>query len=366
MRPVLLAALLALAAPAAAGAGERTLAVVKPAIRSDLATTSFPVVEAHAGRVVWSDYDAGADVWRLMEHSDGAVRPVPVRPRDTPFDVDLGSDGRGGSLAVYSRCSRRLRHDRPAPPQGSGRDHGCDLYAYSFATGRERELRRANSGGDEAWPAVWGSRLAFVRTYPDRRGRRGRTPYLYWRRLGDRRSSERLRRPSSAVKVRTSTRRGRRTRTEYLPYEISGLDMRWRKVAYAWDRHDGSSTESFVWLATTGGRLRPAADGATTGGGAAVIVRSVAQPALARNRIHWLFRNHDEPSYFASFLRRRVSGRGRPRGATDASARSEATAFAHDRANAYWIDRETHELKTDDGRLYGRVPPSWLEVEPPK
>jgi hypothetical protein len=358
MRLILPTLLLALVLPATAAADERTLTTVTPAVRSDRAAPSFPVVDAYAGRVVWSDYDAGADVWRLMEHVSGLVRAVPVPPRSTPFDVDLGPDGSGGTVAVYSRCARRLPHDEPAPPQNAGRRYGCDLYAYSFATGRERELSRASSGGDEAWPAVWGSRLAFVRTYPDRAGRRGRTPYLYWRRLDRRGASERLRRPSSAIEVRTSTPRGRRTRRVFLPYEISGLDMHAGKVAYAWDRHNDASSESFVWLATTGGSLRPAADGATTGGGAAVIVRSVSQPAVMRDRVHWLFVNHDEPSYFASFLRR--SG-----GDTVASARANAAAFAHGGTSAFWVDRDTFELKADDSRRYGRVPRSWLPVEPP-
>src|SRR5918996_3284458 len=205
------ALLLLLWSPAVAGAGERTIAHVETPTRPG-PVTAFPVVDAHDGRVVWSDYDPASNAWRLMEHSGGAERPVPVPRRSTPFDVDLGPDGRGGTLAVYSRCARSPRHDSPAPDPTTGRDHGCDLYAYSFTTGREREVANANSGGDEAWPAVWGPRIAFVRTYPDRTGRRGRTPYLYWRRLRGGGRSERLRRPPSAIKVRMSTPRGRRTR----------------------------------------------------------------------------------------------------------------------------------------------------------
>lgn len=126
--------------------------------------TAFPVIDACGGRVVWSDYDAAADAWRLMESSAGVTRAVPVPARGTPFDVDLGPDGHGGTPAVYSRCARRIRFDFPTPLRDSRR-YGCDLHAYSFTTGRESAIRRANSGADETWPAVWGSRIAFVRTY---------------------------------------------------------------------------------------------------------------------------------------------------------------------------------------------------------
>jgi hypothetical protein len=364
-RSLLLLLAAAAAAPSTAAAAERTIATVETPTRLQPIgqTTSFPVVDAHDGRVVWSDYDAAADVWRLKEYSDGAERALPVRPRSTPFDVDLGPDGRGGTVAVYSRCRRALPDDRPAPDQTSGRAYGCDLYAYSFGSERERRLGAASGEGDEAWPAVWGSRIAFVRTYPDRAGRRGRTAYLYWRPLG-RGKTQRLRRPSAAIEVN-----GRPVR---LPYGISGLDMRGRTVTYAWERFDDASTERFVWLATTGGALRAAARGATTGGGAAVNIRSVGQPALGAGRLHWLFQNSDEPEYFGAVLR---GGDGRPQ----AAGRSKAVAFAHDGATAYWVDGGpgaasypdlqpggSFALVAEDALTFGAIPRGWLPVAPPR
>jgi hypothetical protein len=168
--------LLVLAAPGTAQV--RTLAEVHTPDRGG--RTAFPVIDAYGGHVVWSDYDAGAGVWRLMAHAGGVTQAVPVPPRATPFDVDLGPDGHGGTLAVYSRCARAIRHDFPTPPLDSRR-YGCDLYRYSFTTGRESAIARANSGGDETWPAAWRSGLAFVRTNPGRRGPAGKVQQLLWR-----------------------------------------------------------------------------------------------------------------------------------------------------------------------------------------
>ena len=66
-----LLAFVALAAPAAAEI--RTVAQVQTPTRGEN-MTAFPVIDAFGGRVVWSDYDAATDAWRLMEHSGGVTR----------------------------------------------------------------------------------------------------------------------------------------------------------------------------------------------------------------------------------------------------------------------------------------------------
>jgi hypothetical protein len=161
----------------------RTLAEVHTPDRGD-DLTAFPVVDAFDGRVVWSDDDATIGAWRLMEHAGEVTRAIPVEPRPTPFDVDLGPDGSGGTVAVYSRCARGLRRHIPTPPdQRPARSNGCDLYLFSFATGIETKLR--SSRVDEYWPSVWGARIAFVRGYPARRDPdRTATPHLYLRAAG--------------------------------------------------------------------------------------------------------------------------------------------------------------------------------------
>jgi hypothetical protein len=353
-----LAASLFLAAPAAAGV--RTLAEVNTPNRGG--QTAFPVIDAYGGHVVWSDYDAAVDAWRLMDHSRGVTRVLPVAPRATPFDVDLGPDGRGGVLAVYSRCRRALPFDQPAPGIGSRR-YGCDLFRYSFRAGRETAVGGANSGADEMWPAVWGSRIAFVRAY---RGRPGR--FLYWRSGSG--PSRRLRLPSPVIAVRERSPEGTTVTRRRLPFLVDGLDTRGRTVAYVWRRVDDFDTVSFIYLATTRGGLRAAARGATFGGGAADTSRTVRDPSLAAG-VDWLFENRGEPGYFGAFLHRR-DGRALQR-----SPSSGAVAFARDAHASYWIDAGaasapenqpggTFPLHADDAVAYRPVPRSWLPIPPPR
>jgi hypothetical protein len=363
-------AALVFAAPAA---GEvRTLAEVHAPTRG-AGTTAFPVIDGFRGRVVWSDYDASAGAWRLMEHAGGVTRAVPVAPRSSPFDVDLGPDGRGGTVAVYSRCRRPIPFDRPTPVL-QRRAHACDLHAFSFTTRRESAIRAANSRADEWWPTVWGSRIAFVRAYANRRDRFGRRiPYLYWRSSIGSGPSHRLRRPSAVITIRMSGPEGRTVERRRLASIIEAPDLRGRSVAYAWSRVDDDVTDSFIYLATTGGRLRAVARGATTGGGAADSLRRVDAPSLgAGGRVDWRFENSGGSDWFGAFLARGVSGPVR------ASRGLRATAFAGDGRTAYWIDGGTRAvayptnqpggtfaLQADDAVAYGALPSGWLWVRPP-
>jgi hypothetical protein len=132
--------------------------------------------------------------------------------------------------------------------------------------------------------------------------------------------------------------------------------------------HRRLDTVSFIYTATAGGALRPAARGATSGGGAAVSIRSVRAPSLAAGRVDWLFVNRGEPEYFGAFARR-----------GQASPRTKAVAFAHDGGVAYFIDggpgaefEPTNQpggafaLKADDAVAYSRLPRSWLPIGPPR
>jgi hypothetical protein len=271
--------------------------------------TEFPVIDAYGSRVAWSDYDARAGAWRLMERA-GAL---PVAQRARPFDVDLGPDGHGSTLAVYSRRGR--------------------LYAYSFRLRRERALGiRGRS------PAVWGSRIAFVR---------GGRPY--WRMRG---RSHRLAVPRV---------RGRSV--------VAGLDMRRRTVVYTWTAIGRFDLYSFIVRATTRGTLRLLSRGAWFASGGADALKSVSQPALGAGGVDWLYRDVGQSDYRAAFLRRRA-GRG-----VQASAPSHAVAFAHAGATEYWIDAGpsggpdgtsqpggTFPLMADDAVAYGPVRHSYLQI----
>ena len=309
--------------------------------------TVFPVIDAHGGAVAWSDYDASIDAWRLMANVGGVTQALPVAPRATPFDVDLGPERRGRLVAVYSRCARGLRRDQPTPQVFRARSYGCDLYSYSFTTGRETRLMRTPA--DEYWPSVWNRRIAFVRAYRARRDPdRTAKPYLYIRIDG---RTRRLRRPSATTNTM-----------------IEQIDLRRGAVAYAWRRNDFTVTDNFIYVATARGGLRPVARGATSGGGAAEHPRAVGSPALSRNRVDWLFTNQGEPEYFGAFAR-----------PGQASPRSKAVAFAHDGRTAYFVDGGpgaefhptgqpggTFALKADDAVAYSRMPRSWQPVRPPR
>jgi hypothetical protein len=262
--------------------------------------TEFPVIDASGARVVWSDYRAGA--WHLMERS-GALG---VAGRARPFDVDLGPDGHGGTLAVYSRRGR--------------------LYEYSFRTARERPL-----GLRGRWPAVWGSRIAYVR---------GGRPY--WRAHGH---SHRLRVPRV---------RGRSI--------VSELDMRGRAVVYTWQAVGRFDTWSFIDRATTGGSLRAVSRGAYVAGGDASSVKSVGQAALGADGADWLYRDDGHADLRAAFLRAH---------GTRASGRSTAVAFAHAGRTAYWIDAGPRAeaqpggafpLHADEAITYRPAPRSYLRL----
>jgi len=242
---------------------------------------------------------------------------------------------------VYSRCVRGLRLDFPTPQILRAGRYGCDLYSYSFATRREAPVAAANSRADEYWPSVWRGRIAFVRAYRSRRDPdRTATPYLYLRALGDRGGgSRRLRRPSSVITVRVSTRSGRRIERRRLSTMIEGLDLRGRTLAYAWKRIDDFDTVSFIYLAAAGGGLRPAARGATSGGGAADRVRTIGSPSLNLDRVDWLFQNAGAPEYFGAFARRlTVEPLSPGAGVPMASQPTKAVAFAAADAAVYFID----------------------------
>lgn len=349
------AVLLAVVAAPAAAADVRTVAGVHTPDRGG--RTAFPVIDAHGRGVAWSDYDAAIDAWRLVANVGGETQVLPIAPRPTPFDVDLGPDGRGGLVAVYSRCARGLRRDIPTPQVFRAGRHGCDLYAYSFATGREREVAGASSRADEYWPAVWKGRIAFVRAYPSRRDPdKTATPFLYLRRDG---RTRRLRLPSSVIEHATAN-----------PM-IEQLDLRRGTVAYAWSRNDFTVTDDFIYLATLRGGSRPVARGATSGGGASEHVRAVGAPSLGAHSVGWLFQNSGVPEYFGAFARR---GDGAPQ----ASARSKAVAFASSDAGVFYIDGGpgarfdaftqpggTFPLVLDDAVEYRRMRRSWQPVRPP-
>jgi hypothetical protein len=270
-----------------------TLALLAPATAladETVATVALPTpVSAHAERVAWSSFDSARGVYVLMTRVGGVSSAVPIRPRSVPFDVDLGPDVNGDTIAAYSRCSREPPRRNPAignvftqlPDWRRGR--GCDLYKFDFATGRETRIATANSlGGSEFLPSVWEGRVAFSRVYERRRGRAGERPYLYVRALAG--AGRSLRVPAgSRSRDGFCSGRPRRCKLVVEPGP-TGLDLWGRRLAVGWDSGGPSSS---VYLETIGRRratkklLSRVSSGNVEGD-------EIESPAIVDGQVNWV------------------------------------------------------------------------------
>lgn len=185
-------------------------------------------ITAYGGRVAWSSRRPDG-LYALTTYSASGVERVPVRARRGPFDVDLGPDRAGRTVAVYSRCRGEDRRKRSGSSDGQ-LNQGCDVFRYDFGKRREHRIRtvstRANS---EYLPSIWRDSLAYVRTYPRRPGVRGQLPHLYVSTV-----------PSGGSRRVSSGTRGEYDRFRLDPVEYQGgpgptaLDLRAKTLAYAW------------------------------------------------------------------------------------------------------------------------------------
>jgi hypothetical protein len=145
----------------------------------------------------------------LVERVGGRTRELPVRSRQRPpFDVDLGPDGRGGIVAVYSRCRDESHRT------------GCDLYLYSFASRRDSAWARCRAAGPmSACPrsgaGTWRSCAATGKLL-----------------IGDLRTGARRRIPGGSAPEGLSPRGRARTRDSFGPF---GLDLRGEALTFTWD-----------------------------------------------------------------------------------------------------------------------------------
>jgi hypothetical protein len=121
-------------------------------------------IAAAGGWVAWSEPWQGA--WRLMAWHDGRVAPLPAALRPQPFDLDLGTDARGRTVATFSRCTQTpvtSRDGRPAPWTGAG----CRVHVLDLATGQESEAGVPRSARfSDTTPSMWHGRIAFARRDP--------------------------------------------------------------------------------------------------------------------------------------------------------------------------------------------------------
>lgn len=189
-RLLLLAAAVALAAPAAAQAQDLELE------RLQRDTT----VREDAGLSLYSRWDDGIDRYRLILRDTLSTTALPVAPQVERFDADMGTDSGGRPAAIVSLCGRARGAD--------GRSGGCDLFVISVRGGAVRAVTNANTPDDEARPTLDRGRIAFTRTY---RERRSAGPAVYTKTL-------------VAPRSRPSTRRSGVPRRRCIPSPRGGSD----------------------------------------------------------------------------------------------------------------------------------------------
>ena len=251
-----------------------------------VATLDRPApVSFFAGRLAWSAFDPAQGSYRLMTHSRGATSAVPVRPRGVPFDVDLGPDEHGDTVAVYSRCGREPGEAGTAakiPKWRTGR--GCDVFKFSFAAGRETRVAAANSAaGSEFLPSIWKTRISFARVYERRRGKAGDRAHLYARPVTGPGPSRRLTPGPRAAGVRYCSPSGRCS----VPVETgpTALDMRGRRVAFAWGTSIARCERGTgIWLDTVGGGRRAIDHACST----EMQGREVVSPTISDGRVRYV------------------------------------------------------------------------------
>jgi hypothetical protein len=118
-------------------------------------------IAAYRGWVVWSA--PGPRGFRLMASHGSAIVALPGRPRTLPFDVDLGTDEHGRTVATYSRCSGVVRTNDPGLPALTI-ETGCRVRVLDLENRVERVAgiphRRDES---DTFPSMWRGRIAFAR-----------------------------------------------------------------------------------------------------------------------------------------------------------------------------------------------------------
>ncbi len=150
-----------------------------------LAASSNPVtVSAYGGTTAWSEYDEETGRYRLALRIKGETTYPKVATRKQAFDVSLGPDRKGRTVALYSRCKK------------DDETSGCDIYRYDLRAKKETGVGGASRiDEDEVWPAQWRSNFTFVRVkYSGGSAETDRCDRPYWRKV-----SRKLGTPTVAV-----------------------------------------------------------------------------------------------------------------------------------------------------------------------
>ena len=256
-------------------------------------------VSAYHGTVAYSRLDPRAGKWSLVVNG----RTARISPRSAPFDVDLGPDASGRTVAVYSRCAKD-----PNPNFGDGAMHypdgyaqGCRVYLYDPATDRERPV--ANASG--FMPAIWRNTVVYAV---------GSALYA--------RVNGRVHRLDDGPRGRDVT--------------FTGIDLAGTRVAVA--REAGTTTQ----MVLTGiGRRATVVESRRNG----ISTRAMRFPALSGGRLYYAETCAGDPaSCSRRFVRYTPSTRAR---AFATSPSMYLTGFAQDGADAFYVRAPTDAWGAD-------------------
>lgn len=247
--------------PTLLASGAVTAAHADEVVSDDL-TAGTPIA-ARSGTVAWSRYDEATSRYQLvLQRPPSAPSDAPIDGMVRPFDISMGSDRRGRSVALYSRCAADGRH--------------CDIYRYNLASAGEQKISSVSGPTeDEALPVQDANLLAFVR-----RGSRagpnaevGDCDRIFVKNLASPAPSRRLDRDSCAPTTGLSLRGSRVVRTTLVQgddlseSEVRLLSTRGgvaKVLAYEPDDDDHytefespNQSASSIWLTRTGGYPPP-------------------------------------------------------------------------------------------------------------
>ncbi|MBA3328515.1 MAG: hypothetical protein H0T43_09465 [Solirubrobacterales bacterium] len=312
------------------------LAVVLPATaQAQLAET--PIAQEHGGTLVatyggwlvWSSYDQSSESWSLVGRAPGSssIQGLQLASRPIPFDVDLGPDSSGRTVAVYSRCQiEPVARGQTFASYWHRFGRDCRIVKLDLGTGRESTLYR-RSGASLIYPTLWRDRLAYVV--------RGRLP-------DDLHLEQRVRRDGRTVTTKLGRAPAEETESPYAgPLR---LDLYGKNLVFAWQTEVGrcrgpSATDdgrgpffvSRVYL-QRGNLPRRLLDKGCSEDGRTGAVASVDAVTVSDGVVNWVRGTRSDGPEGATYLRRQSLRTGR---STSRVVPSRYTSLAADGRTVY-------------------------------
>lgn len=336
----------------AVGAGLLALLAASPATGATRVVAALggnvAAMSAWNGRAVFSQLDAGSKRWRLMRATAGGVVRLGVAPQNAPFDADVGTDGRGRPVAVFSRCPRRGPFVSSSRVAGTSR---CRLWVIRLdVTGASPRPIRALAAPrySDGAPTIWRGRVAFGRVV-----NRGTMAAIFIQRRPGSRRLLRLGRGTIPA-CPQSDRRCFRTAAPM------AMDLGPSRLAFTWALDGGNvfaQVGEELWsvpLDGAPGRLLDVGGAGECGLGAAnsYSFRFLGAPTVLGRVASYLALRGDcwvtDTTFTASGPRWDVRRERRSR--SPSAPRTIAHAAARDRTGWWWVRGPRSEPR-DDGRL---------------